>query len=219
MRRSARGFTLIEVVVSLALLALGLALVFGTLRGVTRATERSEATAARSERLRAVQGFLRAQIGAALPIAYQVDPATGEASYLSGDRDKLQFVGAMPGYLSRGGPYLQTFELTRGPRGQQLVFTFQMLTTDGPIDSEREPQVLLDGIRDGQFEFRTINATGQAADWQDEWQARGQMPPLLRLKLQFDDQRRRWPEFVVPLRLGTGYIGTGIAANQAGDRP
>ena len=45
------------------------------------------------------------------------------------------------------------------------------------------------------------------------------MPPLLRRKLQFDDERRRWPEFVVPLRLGTGYIGTGIAANQAGDRP
>lgn len=219
MKRQPRGFTLIEVVVALALLALGLALAFGTLRGTTRATEKSEATAARSERLRAVQGFMRAQISAALPIAYQVDPATGEASYLSGERDKLQFVGAMPGYLSRGGPYLQTFELKRGNRGQQLVFTFRMLTTDGPIDSEREPQVLLDGIDEGKFEFRTISATGGAADWQDAWQARGQMPPLLRLSLRFDDERRRWPDFVVPLRLGTGYIGTGIAANQAGDKP
>ena len=89
--------------------------------------------------------------------------------------------------------------------------------TDAGLDELA--QLVVTGIRDGRFEFRTINATGQAADWQDEWQARGQMPPLLRLKLQFDDERRRWPEFVVPLRLGTGYIGTGIAANQAGDRP
>jgi general secretion pathway protein J len=208
-----RGFTLIEVIVSLALLAFALALTFGTLRGATRATERSEATAVRTERLRAVQGFLRAQIGAAMPIAYEVEPSTGEAWYLRGERDKVEFVGAMPGYLSRGGPYLQTFELQRGGKGLQLVFSYQLLTTEGPIAREREPKVLLDGIADGQFEFRTIDASGKAGDWQDDWQARGQIPPLLRLKLRFDDERRRWPDFVVPLRLGSGYVGTGQASN------
>ncbi len=211
MNQRAPGFTLIEVIVSLALLAFALALTFGTLRGATRATERAEVTAARTERLRAVQGFLRAQIGAAMPIAYEVEPSTGEAWFLRGERDKVEFVGAMPGYLSRGGPYLQTFELQRGSKGLQLVFSYQLLTTEGPIDREREPKVLIDGIADGQFEFRTIDASGKAADWQDEWQARGQIPPLLRLKLRFDDNRR-WPDFVVPLRLGTGYVGTGQAS-------
>lgn len=219
MMRRPGGFTLIEVIVSLALLAFALALTFGTLRGATRATERSEATAARSERLRAVQGFLRAQIGAAMPIAYEVDPASGEASFLSGDRNKVRFVGTMPGYLSRGGPYLQTFELQRSGKGMQLVFSYQLLTTEGPIDKEREPKVLLDGISDGQFEYRTIGTAGKAADWQDQWQARGQIPPLLRLKLRFDDARSTWPDFVVPLRLGTGYIGTGQASGTPGDQP
>ncbi len=210
--RQSAGFTLIEVIVSLALLAFAMALTFGTLRGATRATERAEATAARSERLRAVQGFMRAQIGAALPIAYEVEPSTGEAWYLRGEGDKVEFVGAMPGYLSRGGPYLQTFELRRAGNDLQLLFSYQLLTTDGPIDREREPKVLLDGIADGDFEYRTIDAAGKAADWQRDWQARGQIPPLLRLKLRFDDPRRHWPDFVVPLRLGTGYVGTGQAS-------
>jgi general secretion pathway protein J len=215
MTRRAPGFTLIEVIVSLALLAVGLALAFGTLRGATRATERSETTAARTERLRAVQGFMRAQITQALPIAYDVEPSTGEASYVHGERDKVEFVGAMPGYLSRGGPYLQTFELRRGGQGLQLVYSFRLLTTEGALDPEREPQVLLDGISDGRFEFRTIDAAGKAGDWQGDWKARGQIPPLLRLSLRFDDARRRWPDFVVPLRLGTGYIGTGQASTPA----
>ena len=57
--RRHRGFTLLEVVVALSLLAVALALALGTLRGATGATARAEGTAQRDERLRAVQGLLR----------------------------------------------------------------------------------------------------------------------------------------------------------------
>lgn len=215
-RRQAGGFTLIEVVVALSLLAFGLALTFGTLRGASRATERADATAARSERLRAVQGFVRTQAGGALPIAYEIDPATGEGRYVRGDAQRLEFVAAMPGYLSRGGPYLQTLELRPGREGKQLVFSFRLLTPDGPLDAEREPKVLLDGIADGGFEFRTINDQGSAGDWRSDWQARGQMPPLMRLKLRFNDSREHWPDLVVALRLGAAFTGTGVVVGGEG---
>ena len=199
--KHARGFTLIEVVIAASLLAVGLALVFASIRGATRATERAELQSQREERLRAVQGLMRTQINAALPIAYQFNPETGEASFLTLAPDKLEFVATMPGYLSRGGPYLQTLELVPGEGGQRLVFQHQLLSTEGPMPAEREPVVLVDGISEAVFEVRSIDQDSKASRWRSQWKVSAQLPPLVRLRLRFRDGNRRWPEFVAAPRL------------------
>lgn len=202
-----RGFTLIEMIVALSLLAFGLALTFGALRGATKATQNAEITAQRSERLRAVQGFLRRQLGGALPMVYATDETSGEGTLFYGEANKLQFVASMPGYLSRGGPYLQTLELVPGENAQQLQFQYQLLTPDGPLPAEREPEVLIDGIDEGGFEFPEFDDEGKLASWEPEWKVNTQLPALLRLNLRFNDARMRWPVFEVALRLGMSSMG------------
>lgn len=199
--KPARGFTLIEVVIAASLLAVGLALVFASIRGAMRATERAEIQAQREERLRAVQGFMRAQITAAMPIAYQFNPETGEANFFALSSTKLEFVANMPGYLSRGGPYLQTLELVPGEGGQRLVFQHQMLSTEGPLPAEREPVVLFEGIAEASFDARTIDEASKVSPWQSQWNTSAQLPPMVRLRLRFADDSRRWPEFVAAPRL------------------
>lgn len=206
-----RGFTLVEVLVATSLLAVGLAIAFATLRGATRATGRAEVIAQRDEQSRAVQGFLRTQLNAALPIAYQFNTDTGEARFLHGSADKLEFVALMPGYLSRGGPYLQTLEFTEGNRGRKLVFSFQLLTADGAKQAEREPVVLVDGIAEGKFKFRTLAPAGGPGEWQPEWKASAQLPPLVGLDIRFSDPARHWPEFVAATRLGVPFGGAVVA--------
>lgn len=210
--RAARGFTLIEVVVATSLLAMGLALAFGILRSSSRATARAELLAQREERLRAVQGFLRTQVNAALPIGYEFDAETGEASFFRVQPQRLELVASMPGYLSRGGPYLQTFELVSGPGGRELRFQHQLLTPDGPLPAEREPLVLMDGIAEGSF---AAYAPGDAAagGW-GEWQASAQLPPLVRLQLRFVDGRR-WPDFIAAPRLGVPGVAGALPGRQA----
>jgi general secretion pathway protein J len=202
-RHAARAFTLLEVVVALSVLAVALALALGTLRTATQATTRAEATAQREERLRAVQGLLRRQIGSALPMAMSIDPESGEAQVWHGDADEIEFVAAMPGYLSRGGPHVQTLSLVSGAKGRQLVFQHRMLTPDGPLEPEREPTVLLDGIADARFQFRSFGDDGKPGPWQDEWPQHASLPPVVRLRLSFTDPARRWPELVVVPRLAT----------------
>jgi general secretion pathway protein J len=199
--RRVRGFTLIEAVLATSLLALGLALAFGILRGATRATAKAEVVSEREGRLRAVQSLLRRQLNAALPIGYSFDAETGEATFCTVEPRKLELVATMPGYLSRGGPYLQTFELVDGPGGQQLVFTHRLLTPDGPLEAEREPIVLLDGIAEARFQARTLDDKGRLGDW-GEWKQSAQLPPLVRLEVRFADARG-WPEFVATTRLGS----------------
>lgn len=202
------GFTLIEVIVAISLLSFGLALSFATLRGATRATDRAEIVSQRDERLRAVQGFMRTQINAALPIAYEFDEETGEATFLHASTDKLEFVGQMPGYMSRGGPYLQTLELVDGEHGRKLQFRHQQLGAEGALAAEREPVVLLDGIAEGGFEVRNLDAQASGpGDWQPDWDVPAQLPPLVRLKIEFVDKHRHWPEFVANTRLGVAFGG------------
>lgn len=217
MRRVARsgGFTLIEVIVALSLLVAALALVFGMVRSTGRATERADAVAQRSERMRAVQGLLRSQLSGAMPVPMRIDTESGEAVFMVGDERSVEFVGNMPGYLSRGGPYWQRFELVRGGDGMQLRFEFRQMTPDGPLDPERPPQVLLDGIRDAGFQYRSLDDQMKPGPWTRDWTYRAMLPPLVRLNLRFNDERRVWPDFVSHLPLGASY-GYGPAP-QAGD--
>ena len=203
--KRARGFTLVEVIVATSLLALGLALAFASLRGAGRATLRAEESALREERLRAVQGFLRAQLTAAMPIPFEFDPDTGQASFLRLEPQKLQWVSSMPGYLSRGGPYLQTLELLPAPRGQRLVFQHQMLGSDGPLKPERERVVLREGIAAGRFAGRNLDPAARAASGESRGDTSAQLPPMLRLRLRFTDPAKQWPELVVAPRLAVAY--------------
>lgn len=200
MRR--RGFSLVEVLLATALLATGIALAFGALANATRASERTEAVAQRNERLRAVQAFLRRQVEGAIALPFEFNETTGEAKLFTLDRDELQLVAPMPGYLSRGGPHLQTFRLVRGAGGLRLEFEHQLLTPDGPLPSERKPEVLLDGIAQGQFEVRSLDDLGEPGPWTRRWDAPSQMPRLVRLQLRLKEPRARFPELVMAPRLG-----------------
>jgi general secretion pathway protein J len=196
-----RGFSLVEVMLATALLATGIALAFATFANAARATERAEEMAQRSERLRAVQSFLRRQVEGALPVPYEFVEATGEATLFESDGRRLRFVASMPGYLSRGGPHLQTFELVRGESGLQLEFSHQLLTPDGALDPEREPEVLLEGIAEARFEVRTLDGDGEPGDWVEDWPTPNQFPRLVRLTLRMRDERAQWPELVAAPRL------------------
>lgn len=202
MSRRHSGFTLVEVLVAVGLLAFAMTLAIAALRGATQATGHAEVAAQRAERLRAVQGLLRTQLSGALPIAFASDPDSGETHVLVGHADEVVFVAGMPGYLARGGAYLQTFRLLPTADGRQLVFEFQQLSPDGPLPPERPAHVLLDGIADARFEYRTLDSQGRPGPWLTQWTQTGTLPPMLRLRLHFTDPRKSWPDFTVAVRLG-----------------
>lgn len=209
-----RGFSLVEVLLATALLATGIALAFGAMANATRASERAEAVSQRNERLRAVQAFLRRQVEGAIAQPFEFNEVTGEAKVFTLDRDELRLVAPMPGYLSRGGPHLQTFRLVRGAGGLRLEFEHQQLTPDGPLPSEREPEVLLDGIAQGQFDVRSLDDLGEPGPWLRRWDSPAQMPRLVRLQLRLQEPRARFPDLVVAPRLGQSPLPVGGAAGQ-----
>jgi general secretion pathway protein J len=213
-RQKSGGFTLLEVLLAVTLLALLLAGAYGGIQTSVRAMHAGERIIERVDRVRTVQEFLRHQLSRILPLPYE--QATTGNYVFEGDRAMMRFVAPMPGYLSHGGPYVQTLALTPGEDGMHLVFSGAMLNGyDAKLEktAERDPVVLLDHIRDGAFAYRAIDDQGQLTSWGSTWEDPNLTPLMIQIELVMQDgERVDWPTLAVALMLDSGATRVQMAA-------
>lgn len=208
-RRSASGFTLLEVMLAIVLLALLLAGTWGAIRTAVHAMHSGEAAIDRINRLRVAQEFVRHQISRILPLSFGQDESTNTNFVFEGKSDYMRFVAPMPGYLSKGGPYVQTlrFEGSRNG-GKALLFTDAMLNgfdLEQPKSAHMEPAVLLDQIQEGRFEYRTLDDQGELGDWTDEWEDPSLTPVMVRIHVIMRPEARVvFADMEIPLMLDVG---------------
>lgn len=213
-----RGFTLIEILLATALLAAGLALAFATLRAATAVANRGESLAQRNERMRAVEGFLRARLSVARPVAFALDADSGLARRFAGDGEGVEFVADLPDYLGRGGPYLHRIRSERDGDGVRLVVEFRMVQGGAVIDAAASdgsrpiaPEILADGLRAVRFRYRGMGADQRLGAWQSQWDAAEALPLQVEVQLQ-DRDGRAWPTLLVALPLAGRYALHGMGA-------
>lgn len=202
MRRHA-GFTLIEVMLAITLVALIMAMAYGGFRSSIRATSSGEALIEETNRLRITHQFVRTQLSQALALIIEEDEREGSMIRFEGEQQRVRFVAPMPGYLSFGGPYVQQLSLERGADGYDLVFYFALLNGYEPGDLDNdEGVVLLEGLRSGGFFFLGFDEEDQSPVWSDFWEEVGLLPEAVGLNLNLDrDNGLAWPELVTPLRV------------------
>jgi general secretion pathway protein J len=208
--RAERGFTLLEVMLAILLLAVLLAGTYGAIRTATHAMHSGEQAIDRTNRLRVAQEFLRHQVSRIMPLAFGQDESTNTNLIFEGRGNFMRFVAPMPGYLSKGGPYVQTLSFA-GNRsgGRQLLFTDAMLNgfdiDEKPQD--KEPAILLDQIADGHFEFRTLDENGDLTDWSDQWDDPSVTPVMVRVVVRMlPEARVEFPDMEIPLMLDVGAV-------------
>jgi len=205
--RAARGFTLLEVMLAIVLLALLLAGTWGAIRTAVHAMHSGEDAIDRTNRLRVAEEFMRHQVSRILPLSFGQDDSTGTNYVFEGSADSMRFVAPMPGYLSKGGPYVQTLRFVNGRGGKALVFTDYMLNGFDLADAKAtmEPAVLLDQIQDGKFEYRTLDDNGDLTDWSSQWDDPSVTPVMVRIAVTMRPESRVvFPDMEIPLMLDVG---------------
>ncbi len=207
-RGTSAGFTLLEVMLAIVLLALLLAGTWGAIRTTVHAMHSGEDAIDRTNRLRVAEEFMRRQVSRILPLAFGQDESTGTNYVFEGSGDSMRFVAPMPGYLSKGGPYVQTLKLV-GARGggKELVFTDSMLNGFDLAEQKQamEPAVLLDQIQDGKFQYRTLDDQGELSDWSDQWDDPSVTPVMVRVLITMRPEARVvFPDMEIPLMLDVG---------------
>lgn len=206
--RRAQGFTLIEVMLAITLVALIMGMAYGGFRASIRATTSGEERIEETNRLRVTHQFVRRQLSQARSLIIEQPEGLedGEQVRFLGEGERVRFVAPMPGYLSYGGNYVQEFSLERGDDGQDLIFYFALLNGYLPGDLEQsEGVVLLEDLESGGFFFLDLDPEDQTPFWADFWEDPARLPLAVGLNLDLGrDDGLNWPELVTPVMLDAG---------------
>lgn len=201
---STAGFTLVELLLAITLMAILLGLTYSGLRAATRSTERGEEKLAIAGEIRASHQFIRKQLNQMLPLAFaELEYDNGSRVMFLGDSRSIQFVAPMPGYLGSGGPQVQLLELADGDDGDVLQFRHTLLQYfEEEFLYDRDPIVLLENVETAEFEFVGRDEEGFLTPWLPVWEQPSELPVAVRLNLVFtEDRQAQWPMLVAGVRV------------------
>jgi len=205
------GFTLVELLLAITLMSILLALTYSGLRAATRSSERGELMLAAGGEMRASHQFVRRQLNQMLPLPFEVSASDDEVRIVfAGDARSIQYVAPMPGYLGSGGPQVQLIELTSGSDG---VLQFSHALLQGYEEErlfDRDPVILLEGVKSGGFEFLELDEEGEPIGWTSSWDQQEFLPVAVRLNVEFaGDVQMLWPELVAGVRIDESSVQGG----------
>lgn len=203
--RACRGFTLLEFLVALTILALMLGVTMNSLNFSVRTSNSVETAILATEQVHLVHRALRQQIRAAMPVLRQTESAMNEVDF-TGRADSLELIAPLRGLDTYSGPYRIRLEVQNdtgftGNEGR-LVMHYIRYTPDTASDWTEEggSTVVLDGFASASLAYRPASSTS-TEDWMDEWHDPMRLPGLVRLSIEYPPGSQRIaPDLVVPIR-------------------
>lgn len=197
------GFTLIELMVALLLLALMSSVLYGSLSLSATSWDRGEAKAEQAGDMRQTGEFLRQALAAEHPL--RLHKAVDQPLYFAGANDSLAFAGATPGRVG-GGIYY--FRIALAPGGESSKLLLSRVIPDysalkAPSFDAADASVLADGI--AQLKFSYFGRDPDANDavdptWRDHWDDPQILPLLIRMDVK-TAQGTMWPPLMVEPRI------------------
>lgn len=200
--RAEAGFTLIEVLIGVTLLAMLAALIATGTRAGSRAWNSAERQTGEVDDMDAVQTLLRRTIAEARPSFAAADPADPAIAF-SGEPDTLSLVGPQPATQGEG-PWARQrlFVANRGGRRAMFISWQPMASATDDRAAVVGEVMLLDHVSALRFAYFGPPDAGQPAAWLDRWVARDRLPELVRIAIARDGRGLRgWPELVVATRV------------------
>ncbi len=191
---SERGFTLVEVLIALALTALMTGLLFEALHTYAKIGTAGREHIARKEQTSSVRQFVATQLRETVPFALR--DGTKLQTLFYADEDGLIYVGGIPGYRSSGGLHRNALYADRDGDAIELAFAYERLEADddGHYDSFAEgppanSRALLTGLSSLTFSYFGTSGSDNEPAWQERWEATDELPQLVRIRLTDDDGR------------------------------
>ncbi|HXR56694.1 MAG TPA: prepilin-type N-terminal cleavage/methylation domain-containing protein [Casimicrobiaceae bacterium] len=180
-----RGFTLLELIVALVLLALLSGVLFGSIRLAGRSTNGGEAKAEASASMRLVQQFLRANLEAQHPS--RMRKMLEWPLLFAGGSDELRYAARLPARVAGGGIWFYRLRVRTDEARSPLVLERMIpdLSADAlPDFNGAERSVLAENIaalKIGYFGRDPDAGPSTEPSWRDQWSDTQRLPMMIRI--------------------------------------
>ncbi|HTQ50867.1 MAG TPA: prepilin-type N-terminal cleavage/methylation domain-containing protein [Candidatus Acidoferrales bacterium] len=183
-RRPARAFTLLEIMLAMAIFSLVMAAIYSSWMLILRATRTGEAAAAQAQRRRVAVRTIESALTCVQ--SYQASQQYYTFIVQNGDEPLLSFTARLPDDFPRNGRFGDfnmrrvTFTVEPGPAMEKdLVLRQNPILMDMDKDEQEHPLVLARNVKS----FATECWDPIQKDWSDKWDNTNQIPTMVRFTL------------------------------------
>lgn len=198
-RSALQGFTLVELLVTMALLSLLMLGMASALRTMAQTEERVDARLAKADEFRVATGFLRSIVGR-VSVRKNPTPITqGASPYLfMGTPTALSWVGIMPARYGAGGRnfFHLAVEPVQGVPALVIRFLPWVDSTEFPDWGQAESRVLVHGVTSFALTYEDTRQIEPL--WLNVWERTDGLPDRVRIEL--DTDTGPWPMWVAAMR-------------------
>lgn len=199
------GFTLVEVVVAVALVSVVLLGMVSAMRTLGQSASRLDDRIAANEELRAMSSLLRASLGVMEAPIKGAGASEAQRPKLIGSAGAIEWVGLFPARFGVGGMHRFRLYMDSGATVPALVLGFAPLSRadQEPGWDSLAPAVRIDAVRG-----LIIRYQDQEGHWLDRWEIADQLPQ--RLSVRILTAAGAWPDVVVAPNTSAGDEGVRI---------
>ena len=201
------GFTLLEVLVAMVIMAVIMTTAFGALRLGARSWEAGVTRASGNERFRTVADLLRRQVSQVIPMTWSSD--TEKRIAFEGTSEQLRFVAPAPRQYRQAGLFEYGLSTQRAGLDTNLILSFIPFNPDSEAfqtPASDQQLLLVAGLQRVSFDYfgSPANAgpsTGtQLPGWHRRWDADAQeFPDLIRVRMEVNEGQQTWPDLYLAL--------------------
>jgi general secretion pathway protein J len=202
------GFTLLELLIAISILALTFTLMTGGIRFGVAAWEKGSDIGRHAGEIRTAHRILRRQIEQLRPVTKRQErrQRRGRRAAFAGEPETMQFIAPPPAQSAAPGIYLIRLAIETAQDGKRLTMAWRRLQPDHADfteDRDMETAVLGQGLASGTIDYFGRARGEDVARWHRRWVERNVVPELIRIRLTYPDGAdRQWPDLIAAPQLG-----------------
>ncbi|MEO8656641.1 MAG: prepilin-type N-terminal cleavage/methylation domain-containing protein [Ramlibacter sp.] len=205
----ASGFTLVEILVAMALMSVVMLALGAAMRTIAQTEERVDRRLQTADEMRVATNFLSATLERISPRKNAAVTQVGSSLYLfAGAPNAAMWVGVMPARYGAGGRYFFRIALENQGPNRALVIRFAPWSASAvfPDWAMAESRVLVPNAT--RFGLEYADEDGSSVSWLQQWPHAQRLPSRIRISLQ--TAAGDWPFLTIAMRqLPAGDTGRG----------